>query len=69
MLRLDDLEYMNTGLLGFKTDGQAKGETFRIWKSLNENYVCKSVVQVHATHWYNVNSKINNPFLCGFLDM
>ena len=27
---------MDTGLLGFKTDGQAKGETFQIWKSWNE---------------------------------
>ncbi len=32
----DNLEYMDICLLGFKTDKQANGETFRIWKCSEE---------------------------------
>ena len=38
---------MDICLLGFKTDGQAKGETFRIWKS-----TVRKLCPVLALHYY-----------------
>jgi hypothetical protein len=41
------LNYMDICLLGFKTDGQAKGEVFRIWKSS-----VKKLCPVQAIYYY-----------------
>jgi hypothetical protein len=42
-----DLSYMDMCLLGFKTDGQANGEVFRIWKSSTAK-----LCPVRALHCY-----------------